>query len=175
MAAAAPAAYCTGQRVTDESGVPHHPNGQRVVDGFGKEYYPNGVRLTNDYGDEIRYSNGARTRNSSGEILYPNGMTVKSASGQVRYANGQQVRTSTGTCYFETGVEMNPCQRVAPIRERLAGGETVFYQLDLVAGVIDLRNVRYEFPAGAAVITLSADLTTCRLDRAAIGAVCPSR
>jgi hypothetical protein len=175
LTAAAPASYCTGQRLTDDSGGLHYPNGQRVVDAFGKEYYPNGTRVTNDYGDEIRYSNGARARNSAGDILYPNGTTVKSASGQVRYSNGQQVRTSTGTCYFETGVEMNPCQRVVPVRERLAGGETVFYQLDVVAGVIDLRDVRDEFPAGAAAITLTADLAVGRLDRAAIGAVCPSR
>jgi hypothetical protein len=36
LLAAAPASYCTGQRVADESGVPYYPNGQRVVDGFGK-------------------------------------------------------------------------------------------------------------------------------------------
>jgi hypothetical protein len=54
---AAPAAYCTGQPITSESGVPRYPNGQRVVDGFGKEYYPNGARLTNDYGDGFGYSN----------------------------------------------------------------------------------------------------------------------
>ncbi|HXD99576.1 MAG TPA: hypothetical protein VN646_23685 [Candidatus Acidoferrum sp.] len=54
LLAAAPASYCTGQRVTDDAGVPYYPNGQRVVDGFGKEYYPNGTRLVNDYGDEIR-------------------------------------------------------------------------------------------------------------------------
>jgi hypothetical protein len=53
LLAAAPASYCTGQRVTDDAGVPYYPNGQRVVDGFGKEYYPNGTRLVNDYGDEI--------------------------------------------------------------------------------------------------------------------------
>jgi hypothetical protein len=55
LIAAAPASYCTGQRVTDDSGDLYYPNGQRLVDGFGKEYYPNGTRLTNDYGDEIRY------------------------------------------------------------------------------------------------------------------------
>ena len=38
LLAAAPASYCTGQRVTDDAGVP---------------YYPNGTRLVNDYGDEI--------------------------------------------------------------------------------------------------------------------------
>jgi hypothetical protein len=106
--------------------------------------------------------------------LFPNGSTVKSASGQVRYPNGQQVRTSTGTCYFETGIEMNPCQRVVAMRERLAGGETVFYELDLATGAIDLRRVRYEFPSGTAVVTVGADLATGRLDRGSIGAVCPS-
>jgi hypothetical protein len=173
-AAAAPPAYCTGQPTTDGSGAPLYPNGQRVVDGFGKEYYPNGARVVNDYGDEIRYSNGARVRSATGEPLYPNGTTVKSGSGQVRYPNGQQVRTATGTCYFETGIEMNPCQRVVAMRERLAGGETVFYELDTAAGAIDLRRVRYEFPSGVAVITVGADLAAGRLDRGTIGALCPS-
>lgn len=175
LIAAAPAAYCTGQRITDDSGVPYYPNGQRVIDGFGKEYYPNGGRVVNDYGDEIRYSNGGRVRSASGELLFAHGTPVKSASGQVRYPNGQQVRTSTGTCYFETGIEMNPCQRVVPMRERLSGGETVFYELDVAGGAIDLRRLRYEFPSGAAVITLTADLAAGRLDRASIAAVCPSR
>ena len=129
LIAAAPPAYCTGPRITD------------------------------DFGDEIRYSNGGR---------------VRSASGQVRYPNGQQARTSTGTCYFETGVEMNPCQRVVPMRDRLAGGETVFYELDVAGGAIDLRRVRYEFPSGAADLTLAADLAAGRLDRASIAALCPS-
>jgi hypothetical protein len=173
-ATAAPAAYCTGQQITDGSGVPYYPDGQRVVDGFGKEYYPNGTRVVNDYGDEIRYSNGQRVRGATGELLFPNGTTVKSATGSVRYPNGQQGRTSTGTCYFETGIEMNPCQRVVAMRERLPGGETVFYELDVAAGAIDLRRVRYEFPSGAAVITVGADLAAGRLDRGSIGAVCPS-
>jgi hypothetical protein len=173
-AAAAPAAYCTGQPINDSSGVPFYPNGQRVVDAFGKEYYPNGHRLTNDYGDEIRYSNGNRVRSATGELLFPNGTTVKSGTGSIRYPNGQQIRGSTGTCYFETGIEMNPCQRVVAMRERLPGGETVFYELDVVAGAIDLRRVRYEFPSGAAVITVGADLAAGRLDRGSIGAVCPS-
>ena len=147
LIAAAPPAYCTGQRITDDFGVLHYPNGQRVVDGFGKELYPNGTRVTNDYGDEIRYSNGGRVRSASGDLLFPNGTAVKTASGQVRYPNGQQVRTATGTCYFETGVE---------------------------GGAIDLRRVRYEFPSGAAVITLAADLAAGRLDRASIAAACPS-
>jgi hypothetical protein len=172
-AAAAPA-YCTGQPTTDGSGAPLYPNGQRVGDGFGTEYYPNGARIVNDYGDEIRYSNGTRVRSATGEPLFPNGSTVKSASGQVRYPNGQQVRTSSGTCYFETGIEMNPCQRVVAMREPLAGGETVFYELDVAAGAIDLRRVRYEFPSGAAVITVGADLAAGRLDRGSIGAICPS-
>jgi hypothetical protein len=172
--AAAPVAYCAGQQTTDGSGAPLYPNGQRVVDGFGKEYYPNGTRIVNDYGDEIRYSNGTRVRSATGDLLFPNGTTVKSASGQVRYPNGQQIRTATGTCYFETGIEMNPCQRVVAMRERLAGGETVFYELDTTAGAIDLRRVRYEFPSGAAIITIGADLAAGRLDRGSIGAVCPS-
>ena len=174
LIAAAPAAYCTGQRVTDDFGALRYPNGQRVTDGLGKELYPNGTRVTNDYGDEIRSSNGARVRSASGDLLFPNGAPVKSASGQARDPNGQQVRTSTGTCYFETGVEMNPCQRIMPIRDRLAGGETAFYQLDIAGGAIDLRNVRYEFPSGAAVIALAADLAAGRLDRASIAAVCSS-
>ena len=113
-------------------------------------------------------------RSASGDLLFPSGTPVKSASGQVRYLNGQQVPTATGTCYFETGVEMNPCQRVVPMRDRLAGGETVFYELDVAGGAIDLRRVRYEFPSGAAVITLAADLAAGRLDRASIAALCPS-
>jgi hypothetical protein len=173
-AAAAPPAYCTGQHVTDEAGVLHYPNGQRVMDGFGKEHYPNGARLTNDYGDEIRWSNGARVRNAAGEVLFPGGSPVKSAFGEVRYPSGARTRDGAGRCYFETGAEMTPCQRLVPIRERLPGGETVFYQLDLVTGVLDLRAVRYEFPAPAAVITVGADLAAGRLDRASIGAVCPS-
>jgi hypothetical protein len=172
--AAAPPAYCTGQRITDESGALLYPNGQRVVDGFGKEHYPNGARLTNDYGDEIRWSNGARVRNGSGDVLYPSGTAVKSAFGEVRYPGGARTRDSGGRCYFETGAEMTPCQRVVSIRERLPGGETAFYQLDLVTGALDLRQVRYEFPAPGAVITVGADLTTGRLDRASIGAVCVS-
>ncbi len=171
---AAPPAYCTGQRITDDFGVLHYPNGQRVVDGFGKELDPNGTRVTNDYGDEIRYSNGGRVRSALGDLLFPNGTPVRSASGQVRYPNGQQVRTATGTCYFETGVEMNPCQRVVPMRDRLAGGETVFYELDVAGGATDLRRVRHEFPSGAAVITLAADLAAGRLDRVSIAAACPS-
>ena len=174
LIAAAPAAYCTGQRITDDFGVLYCPSGQRVIDSFGKEFYPNGTRVTNDYGDETRYSNGARVRSASGDLLFPNGTPVKSASGQVRYPNGQQIRTSTGTCYFETGVEMNPCQRVVPMRDRLAGGETVFYQLDTVGGTIDLSRVGYEFPSGVAVTTLAADLAAGRLDRTSIAAVCPS-
>jgi hypothetical protein len=69
---------------------------------------------------------------------------------------------------------MTPCQRVVAIRERLAGGETAFYQLDLATGALDLRQVRYEFPAPGAVITVGADLATGRLDRASIGATCVS-
>lgn len=174
LGAAAPASYCTGQRVTDDSGVPFYANGQRVVDGFGKEYYPTGARLTNDYGDEIRYSNGSRVRSATGALLYPNGMQVRSATGDVRYPNGQQTRTSTGTCYFETGIEMRPCQRVVTVRDRLAGGEAAIYQLDVVDGAVDLRAVRYEFATGPALITLTADLAAGRLDRGSIGATCPS-
>jgi hypothetical protein len=173
VALSAASAYCTGQAVSDSSG-PLYPNGQRVVDGFGKEYYPNGTRLVNDYGDEIRYSNGARVRSATGELLFPNGTSVKSATGSARYPNGQATRTSTGTCYFETGVEMTPCQRVVAVRDRLPGGETAFYELDVVASTIELRTVRYEFPVGAAVVTVAADLAAGRLDRSSIGAVCPS-
>ena len=173
LALAAVSTYCTGQSVADSSG-PLYPNGQRVVDGFGKEYYPNGTRLVNDYGDEIRYSNGARVRSATGELLFPNGTSVKSATGSARYPNGQATRTSTGACYFETGVEMTPCQRVVAVRDRLPGGETAFYELDVVAGTIALRTVRYEFPVGAAVVTVAADLAAGRLDRSSIGAVCPS-
>jgi hypothetical protein len=173
-AVAAPPAYCTGRRITDDAGVLLYPNGQRVVDGFGKEHYPNGARLTNDYGDEIRWSNGARVRNGAGEMLFPGGTPVRSAFGEVRYPSGARTRDSGGRCYFETGAEMAPCQRVVPIRERLPGGETVFYQLDLVAGALDLRAVRYEFPAPGAVITVTADLAAGRLDRGSIGAACVS-
>jgi hypothetical protein len=173
LLAAEPTSYCTGQRVVDGA-VAYFANGQRVVDGFGKEYYPNGVRLTNDYGDEVRYSNGGRVRSATGEILFPNGTSVRSATGQARYPNGQQTRTSTGTCYFETGIEMRPCQRVVTIRDRLAGGETAIYQLDIVDGTVDLRTVRYEFPTATALITLTADLAAGRLDRGSLGATCPS-
>lgn len=138
---------------------PVYCTGQRVTDDAGGPYYANGQRVVDGFGKEY----------------YPNGSPVKTATGTVRYPNGQQVRTATGTCYHETGVEMSPCQRVVPIRERLAGGETVFYQLDTVAGAIDLRAVRYEFPVGAAVVLVTADLASGRLDRASIGAVCPSR
>ena len=152
LLAAAPASYCSGQRVADDAGAPYYANGQRVLDGFGKELYPNGTRLTNDYGDEIRYSNGSSVRSATGDA-----------------------RTSSGTCYFQTGVEMKPCQRLVPVREVLAGGETIFYDLDVIAGTIDLRRVRYEFPAPGTIVSLTADLTAGRLDRASIGAVCPSR
>ncbi len=171
---AAPAAYGTGQPITSESGVPRYPNGQRVVDGFGKEYYPNGARLTNDYGDGVRYSNGARVRNSAGAILYPGGSPVKSATGQVRYPMASRRGRRRAPATSRPASRLNPCQRVVPIRERLPGGETAFYQLDIVAGAIDLRQVRYEFPAGCAIITLAADLTTGRRDRASIGAGCGS-
>jgi hypothetical protein len=106
--------------------------------------------------------------------LYPGGLPVKSALGEVRYPNGARTRDSGGRCYFETGAEMTPCQRSVPIREGLAGGETAFYRLDLVTGALDLRQVRYEFPAPGAVITVDVDLTTGRLDRASIGAICVS-
>jgi len=92
----------------------------------------------------------------------------------VRYPNGQQTRTSSGACYFETGIDMNPCRRVVTIRGGLPGGETAFYQLDIVAGTIDLGAVRYEFPAGGAVVTLAADLAAGRVDRGSIAATCPS-
>ena len=55
----------------------------------------------------------------------------------------------------------------------LAGPCSV-YELDVAGGAIELRRVRYEFPSGAAVITLAADLAAGRLDRASIPAVCPS-
>jgi hypothetical protein len=173
-AVAAQPAYCTGQRITDDFGIVSYPNGQRVVDGSGKEYYPNGGRLVNDYGDEIRWSTGSRVRNSSGDTLFPNGAPVKSSSGEVRYPGGGRTRDSGGRCYFETGVEMTPCQRVVAIRDRLPGGETAFYQLDIVAGTLDLGTVRYEFPARGAVIALAADLAAGRLDRSSITAVCTS-
>ena len=67
LLAAAPAAYCTGQRVPTTSGAPYYPNGQRVVDGFGKEYYPNGTRIVNDNGDEALSSK----RSQREELLFP--------------------------------------------------------------------------------------------------------
>jgi hypothetical protein len=69
---------------------------------------------------------------------------------------------------------MTPCRRVVPIRERPPGGETADYQLDLVAGTLDLRAVRHELPVPGAVITVTADLAAGRLDRASIGATCLS-
>jgi hypothetical protein len=47
--------------------------------------------------------------------------------------------------------------------------------LDIAAGTIDLRTIRYEFPIGAAIVALTADLSAGRLDRSSITAVCPSR
>src|SRR5918996_3362657 len=89
-------------------------------------------------------------------VAYCTGQPTTDGAGAPVYPDGQQIRTATGTCYFETGIEMNPCQRVVAMRERLAGGETVFYELDTAAGAIDLRRVRYELPSGAAVITVGA-------------------
>lgn len=109
------------------------------------------------------------------DLLFPGGTPVKSASGQLRDPDGQDARTSSGTCYFQTGVEMKPCRRVVPVRETLAGGETIFCELDIVAGTIDLRRVRSELPAPGTIVSLIADLAAGRLDRASIGAVCPSR
>ena len=114
-------------------------------------------------------------RSATGDLLFPGRCRRESASGQGRYPNGQDARTSSGTCYFQTGVEMKPCQRLVPVREPLADGETIFYDLDVIAGTIDLRRVRYEFPALGTIVSLSADLTAGRPDRASIGAVCPSR
>src|SRR6266545_5221086 len=112
------------------------------------------------------------TLTAAAPAAYCTGQRTVDDFGVLYYPNGQQARTSTGTCYFETGVEMKPCQRVVSIRDRLPGGETAFYQLDVAEGAIDLRNVRYEFPSGAAVTTLIADLAAGRLDRASIAAVC---
>jgi hypothetical protein len=170
-AAAAPPAYCTGQRIADDAGAVVYPNGQRVVDGFGKQYYPNGNRVVSDL-DGIRYSNGVRVRNGFGDPLFPGGAVVKSPSGEIRYPNGGRIRDGNGTCYYITGTEMSPCRRVVSISERLAGGETVFYDLDTVSGTIDLGNVRFEFPAGPNVIALSADLASGEVHRSTIDAVC---
>jgi hypothetical protein len=173
--AAAPPAYCNGQRISSEAGdIQYYPNGQRVVDGFGKQYYPNGTRIVNDYGDEIRYPNGGRVRTMAGELLFPNGTPVKGSSGDARYPNGRVTRDAGGRCFHETGVEMTPCRRQVAIRERLAGGELAAYDLDIVAGAIDLAHVRFRFPSGAAVTVLSANLAKGEIDRQSIRAVCPS-
>jgi hypothetical protein len=171
---AAPPAYCNGQTITTDSGVHYYPNGGRVVDGFGKPYYPNGTRVVNDYGDEIRYSNGARVRNMAGDLLFPNGTAVKSSFGDVRYPSGRATRDAGGRCYYETGVEMTPCQRLVSIREFLAGGETADYELDIVAGTIDLSNVRFEFPSGGVITVLSANLAAGEIDGQSIAATCTS-
>ena len=180
-AAAAEPAYCNGQRINDASGVLYYPNGQRFTDSQGKQFYPNGTRITNDYGDEIRYSNGARVRNASKELLFPTGTPVKSATGDVRYPSGARTRDAFGKCYYETGAEMNPCQQTVPIRQRLPGGETIFYRLDTSGGTIDLTEVLYEFPSESLrssgpryVLSLAANLATGQIDRASIAVVCTS-
>ena len=173
-ALAAPPAYCNGQTITTDSGVHYYPNGQRVVDGFGKQCYPNGTRIMNDYGDEIRYSNGSRVRNMAGEVLFPNGAVVKGSSGDVRYSNGRVARYADGRCLYETGVEMTPCPPLVSLRERLAGGETVEYELDITTGTIDLRRVHFPFPSGRVVTGLSANLVSGEIDRQSIEATCRS-
>jgi hypothetical protein len=171
-ASAAPPAYCNGQTITTDLGVHYYPNGQRVVDSFGKQYYPNGTRIMNDYGDEIRYSNGSRVRNMTGDVLFPNGATVKGSSGDVRYSNGQVARFADGRCLYATGVEMTPCRSLVSVRERLAGGETVEYELDITTGAIDLSHVRFRFPSGRVLTDLSANLVSGEIDRQSIEATC---
>ncbi len=173
-APAAPPAYCNGQTITTDSGLHYYPNGQRVVDGFGKQYYPNGTRVTNDYGDEIRYSNGSRVRTMAGEVLFPNGATVKGSSGSGRYPTGRGARDAGGRCVYETGVDMMPCQPLVSLRERLAGGETVAYELDITTGTIDLSHVRFRFPSDRVVTGLSANLVSGEIDRQSIAVTCLS-
>ena len=170
----APAAYCNGQTILADSGTHYYPNGQRVLDGFGKQYHPNGMRLVTDAGDEIRYSNGARVRNMSGDLLFPNGAAVKASSGDVRYPSGRAARDAGGRCFYETGVEMTPCQRSVSVRQRLDGGETVGYEFDILEGTIDLRDVRFRFPAGGVVTVLSANLVAGKIDTDSIAASCAS-
>jgi len=126
LIAAAPPAYCTGQRITDDFGT----------------------RVTNDYGDEIRYSNGGRVRSASGDLLFPNGTAVKTASGQVRYPNGQQVRTATGTCYFETGVEGGAID-LRRVRYEFPSGAAAVITLaaDLAAGRLDRASIAAACPS----------------------------
>jgi hypothetical protein len=85
---------------------------------------------------------------------------VKSSSGEVRYPSGRATRDSGGRCYHETGAEMPPCPRAVSMRERLAGGETVAYELDILQGTIDLRDVRFRFPSAGVVTVLSANLVS---------------
>lgn len=94
---------------------------------------------------------------------YCTGQPVSDSSGPL-YPNGQRVVDGFGKEYYPNGTRL--------VNDY--GAETAFYQLDVVAGTIDLRTVRYEFPAGAAVVTVAADLAAGRLDRASIGAVCSS-
>ena len=171
-ARALPPAYCNGQTITTDSGVHYYPNGQRVLDGFGKQYYPNGTRIVNDHGDEIRYPDGSRVRTMAGDLLFPNGSPVKTMSGDVRYPNGQVTRDSSGRCFHDTGVEMTPCQRSVTIRQGLAGDATAAYELDTVAGTIDLRRVRFRFPSGRVVTVLWADLVAGEIDGRSIAAIC---
>jgi hypothetical protein len=171
-AGAAPPAYCNGQTITTDSGVHYYPNGQRVVDGFGKQYYPNGARIVNDAGDEVRYPDGSRVRTMTGDVLFPSGTPVKSSTGEVRYPSGRATRDSGGRCYHETGVEMTPCQRSVGIRQRLAGGVTAAYALDIVEGTIDLTSVRFRFPSAGVTTVLEADLAAGRIDGGSITAAC---
>jgi hypothetical protein len=95
------------------------------------------------------YCTGQPTSSESGVPLYPNGQRVVDGFGKEYHPNGARVTNDYGD-------------------------EIVFYQVDIVAGAIDLRQVRYEFSSGSAVITLAADLVSGRLDRPSIGAVCGS-
>jgi len=92
------------------------------------------------------------------------GQRVTDDFGVLHYPNGQRVIDGFGKEYYPNGGRVTNDH----------GGETVFYELDVAGGAIELRRVRYEFPSGVAVITLAADLVAGRLDRVSIVAVCPS-
>jgi hypothetical protein len=75
---------------------------------------------------------------------------ISDGSGVLLYPNGQRVVDGFGKEYYPNGTRL--------VNDH--GDE--------------IRNVRYEFPSGNAVITVGADLTAGRLDRAGIAAICTS-
>ena len=67
---------------------------------------------------------------------------------------------------------MTPCRSLVSVRERLAGGETVEYELDITRGTIDLSRVYFRFPSVRVETGLSANLVSGEIDRQSIEAMC---